>query len=420
MTDIQTEPSSNPAVPRSITREMHESYLTYALSVIHSRALPDVRDGLKPSQRRILVAMNDLNLGPRAKYRKCAKIAGDTSGNYHPHGESVIYPTLVRMAQDFSLRYPLVDGQGNFGSIDADPPAAMRYTEARMTGMSTELMSDLDKDTVEFEPNYDETRTQPTVLPSRFPNLLCNGSDGIAVGMATSMPPHNLHEICDAALAILDDPEVSIRDLMEIVPGPDFPTGGIIMGRHGIHSAYTTGRGRVRVRARHHVEDTGKRQRLIFTEIPYQTRKAADRTGIIAKIVETIDPGGPYGAKEAGEGPLHPIIPAIANAIWDAVDSPNNGVTYCQGMSLIGEDPHAPAETWGMERIFFAHARNQVRHGPSLMDHEEVPLESGDVEIARCVRAMVAAGYDGVIAPEHLGPQNLAAAIAYLRALLEE
>jgi DNA gyrase subunit A len=288
MTDIQTEYASNPAIPRSITREMHESYLTYALSVIHSRALPDVRDGLKPSQRRILVAMNDLNLSPRARYRKCAKIAGDTSGNYHPHGESVIYPTLVRMAQDFSLRYPLVDGQGNFGSIDADPPAAMRYTEARMTGISIELMSDLEKDTVEFEANYDDTRTQPVVLPSRFPNLLCNGSDGIAVGMATSMPPHNLREICDAALAILDNPEVTIRELMDIVLGPDFPTGGIIMGRHGIHSAYTTGRGRVRVRARHHVEDTGKRQRLIFTEIPYQTRKAADKTGIIAKIVEVV------------------------------------------------------------------------------------------------------------------------------------
>ncbi len=288
MTDIQTDVPSNPAVPRSITREMHESYLTYALSVIHSRALPDARDGLKPSQRRILVAMNDLKLGPRAKYRKCAKIAGDTSGNYHPHGESVIYPTLVRMAQDFSLRYPLVDGQGNFGSIDADPPAAMRYTEARMTGMSTELMRDLEKDTVEFEPNYDETRTQPTVLPSRFPNLLCNGSDGIAVGMATSMPPHNLNEICRASLAILEDPAISIKELMDIVPGPDFPTGGIIMGRMGIHSAYTTGRGRIRVRARYHVDESGKRQRLVFTEIPYQTRKAADKTGIIAKIVDVV------------------------------------------------------------------------------------------------------------------------------------
>jgi DNA gyrase subunit A len=291
-TDIpQANSPHNPPTPRSIEREMHESYLTYALSVIHSRALPDVRDGLKPSQRRILVAMNDLNLGPRGRYRKCAKIAGDTSGNYHPHGESVIYPTLVRMAQDFSLRYPLVDGQGNFGSIDADPPAAMRYTEARMTGVSTELMSDLEKDTVDFEPNYDETRTQPTVLPSRFPNLLCNGADGIAVGMATSMPPHNLREICAALHAILDDENVPLARLIELVPGPDFPTGGIIMGRRGILQAYSTGRGLIRVRARHHVEDKGKKQILVFTEIPYQTRKGAEKTGIIAKMVDVVKDG---------------------------------------------------------------------------------------------------------------------------------
>jgi len=298
MTDTDTPtpsaapfPATNPPTPRSITREMRESYLTYALSVIHSRALPDVRDGLKPSQRRILVAMNDLNLGPRGRYRKCAKIAGDTSGNYHPHGESVVYPTLVRMAQGFSLRYPLVDGQGNFGSIDADPPAAMRYTEARMTGVSTEMMGDLDKDTVDFEPNYDDTRNQPTVLPSRFPNLLCNGTDGIAVGMATSMPPHNLREICAALRAILDDPEVSTQRLIEIVPGPDFPTGGIVMGRRGILQAYTTGRGLIRVRARHHIEEKGTKQLLVFTEIPYQTRKAAEKTGIIAKMVDIVKDG---------------------------------------------------------------------------------------------------------------------------------
>lgn len=291
MTDAPAEISTNPPTPRSIEREMRESYLTYALSVIHSRALPDVRDGLKPSQRRILVAMNDLNLGPRAKYRKCAKIAGDTSGNYHPHGESVIYPTLVRMAQDFSLRYPLVDGQGNFGSIDADPPAAMRYTEARMTGVAVEMMADLDKETVDLEPNYDETRMQPTVLPSRFPNLLCNGSDGIAVGMATSMPPHNLREICAALNAILDDPLVPLARLLELVPGPDFPTGGIIMGRQGILKAYTTGRGLIRVRARYHVEEKGQKQLLVFTEIPYQTRKAADKTGIIPKMVDVVKDG---------------------------------------------------------------------------------------------------------------------------------
>ena len=287
----EAPPPANPPVPRSIEREMRESYLTYALSVIHSRALPDVRDGLKPSQRRILVAMNDLNLGPRGRYRKCAKIAGDTSGNYHPHGESVIYPTLVRMAQDFSLRYPLVNGQGNFGSIDADPPAAMRYTEARMTGVTTELMADLDKQTVDFEPNYDDTRVQPVVLPSRFPNLLCNGSDGIAVGMATSMPPHNLGEVCAALRAILEDPQVPLQRLVELVPGPDFPTGGIVMGRRGILQAYTTGRGLIRVRARYHVEQKGNKELLVFTEIPYQTRKAADKTGIIPKIVDVVKDG---------------------------------------------------------------------------------------------------------------------------------
>src|SRR5260221_3143128 len=283
------EPTQTPVpdariTTRMIEREMKESYLTYALSVIHSRALPDVRGGLKPSQRRDLVAMNDLNLGPRAKYRKCAKIAGDTSGNYHPHGEAVIYPTLVRMAQTFSLRYPLIDGQGNFGSIDGDPPAAMRYTEARMDGVSVEMMADLDKDTVDLDPNYDESRTQPTVLPSRFPNLLCNGSDGIAVGMATSLPPHNLREVCAAMRAVLDDPRVSIVDLCAIVKGPDFPTGGIIMGRNGIVQAYATGRGLLRVRARYAVEDKGTRQQLVFTEIPYQVRKLA----IIAKIVEVV------------------------------------------------------------------------------------------------------------------------------------
>ena len=292
MTD-STTPTTTPTppggrvTPRLIEREMKESYLTYALSVIHSRALPDVRDGLKPSQRRILVAMNDLNLGPRAKYRKCAKIAGDTSGNYHPHGESVIYPTLVRMAQPFSLRYPLIDGQGNFGSIDGDPPAAMRYTEARMDGVAVEMMADLDKETVDLEPNYDESRMQPTVLPGRFPNLLCNGSDGIAVGMATSLPPHNLREICTALRAILEQPTLTDRDLIEIVSGPDFPTGGIIMGRRGILQAYTTGRGLVRVRARTHIEERKTKQVIVVTEIPYQVRK----TLIIEKIVDVVKDG---------------------------------------------------------------------------------------------------------------------------------
>jgi DNA gyrase subunit A len=284
-TDQTTPPHDSGQInPRSIEREMKESYLTYALSVIHSRALPDVRDGLKPSQRRILVAMNDLNLGPRAKFRKCAKIAGDTSGNYHPHGEAVVYPTLVRMAQDFSLRYPLIDGQGNFGSIDNDPPAAMRYTEARMAGTAVEMMTDLEKETVDQEPNYDGTRMQPVVLPGRFPNLLCNGSEGIAVGMATSLPPHNLREICKALVTVLDEPKVSIAELCEIVKGPDFPTGGIVMGTNGFRQAYATGRGLVRVRARYQVEDFKTKQAIIVTEIPYQVRK----TAIIDKIVEVV------------------------------------------------------------------------------------------------------------------------------------
>ncbi len=270
---------------RHIEREMRESYLTYALSVIHARALPDVRDGLKPSQRRILVAMDDLNLGPRAKYRKCAKIAGDTSGNYHPHGESVIYPTLVRLAQPFSTRYPLIDGQGNFGNIDGDSPAAMRYTEARMTGVTTELMADLDKETVDRQPNYDETRTEPVVLPGRFPNLLCNGSDGIAVGMATSLLPHNLREIVAAMRIVLERPTVTIGELCEVVKGPDFPTGGVVMGRRGILQAYATGRGICRVRAKYHVEENKNRSTIVFTEIPFQVRKES----IIEKIVEVVN-----------------------------------------------------------------------------------------------------------------------------------
>jgi DNA gyrase subunit A len=210
-------PNEGKIEPLNIADEMRESYLTYAMSVIVSRALPDVRDGLKPSQRRVLVAMNDLNLGPTSKHRKCAKICGDTSGNYHPHGESVVYPTLVRMGQDFNTRYMLVDPQGNFGTIDGDPPAAMRYTEARMTRAATEMMEDLDKDTVDFIDNFEGTRQEPTVLPGKFPNLLCNGTSGIAVGMATSMAPHNVGEICDAISHVIDNPECAIDDLLKIV-----------------------------------------------------------------------------------------------------------------------------------------------------------------------------------------------------------
>src|SRR5205809_3703695 len=232
-----------------IEQELQDSYLTYAMSTIMDRALPDVRDGLKPSQRRILVAMRDLNLGPRSKHLKCAKIAGNTSGDYHPHGEAIVYPTLVRMAQDWNLRYTLIDGQGNFGSTDGDPPAAMRYTEARMASPAMDLLADIEYDTVDFIPNYDETRTEPTVFPSKFPNLLVNGSTGIAVGMACNLVPHNIREICDAIVKVIDFPDCELAQLMEIVKGPDFPTAGVICGRDGIVEGYSTGRGRITLRA---------------------------------------------------------------------------------------------------------------------------------------------------------------------------
>ena len=270
----------------SLEEEMKSSYLTYAMSVIIQRALPDVRDGLKPSQRRILVAMNDLNLGPRSKHRKCAKVAGDTSGNYHPHGESVIYPTLVRMAQPFNMRQTMVDGQGNFGSIDGDPPAAMRYTEARMTEASTEMLADIDKETVDFTRNYDDTRDEPTVLPGKFPNLLVNGGSGIAVGMSTNFAPHNLQEVCSALLMVLDNPDVQLGELMQVIEGPDFPTGGVVCGRRGILDAYSKGRGLLTLRAKTHFEDvTKQKEAIIITEIPYQVSKAK-LAGDIAGLVK--------------------------------------------------------------------------------------------------------------------------------------
>ena len=276
----------NRAVDQPIEDELKDSYLTYAMSVIVSRALPDVRDGLKPSQRRILVAMNDLNLGPTAGRVKCAKISGDTSGNYHPHGESVIYPTLVRMAQEWNMRHVLIDKQGNFGSIAGLPPAAMRYTEARLSPIAAMLLDDLELDTVDFLPTYDERNTEPTVLPSKFPNLLVNGTQGIAVGMATSIPPHNLSEVCDGLIRVIDEPEVSIDELMELIPGPDFPTGGLICGRAGIRRGYMTGRSTMTVRARAKIEEHKKdRYRIVVTEIPYQ----AQRDVVMAKIAELVN-----------------------------------------------------------------------------------------------------------------------------------
>ena len=259
----------SPLVP-----EMEKSYIEYAMSVIVGRALPDVRDGLKPVHRRILYAMYEDNLTYDHAFRKCATAVGDVLGRYHPHGDASVYDALVRLAQDFSMRYMLIDGHGNFGSVDGDPPAAYRYTEARLARMSDEMLRDIEKDTVDWDPNFDETRKEPRVLPSRFPNLLVNGSSGIAVGMATNIPPHNLREVIGACICVLDNPEAQLSDLMQHIKGPDFPTKGIIMGRSGIRAAYATGRGRIVIRARHEFEEWGKdRTRIIITEIPYQVNK---------------------------------------------------------------------------------------------------------------------------------------------------
>ena len=269
----------------SITDEMRQSYLDYAMSVIVSRALPDVRDGLKPVHRRILHAMNEAGYDWNKPYRKSARIVGDVIGKYHPHGDQSVYDALVRMAQEFSMRVPLIDGQGNFGSVDGDPPAAMRYTEVRLAKVAHSLLEDLDKNTVDFRNNYDESEREPVVLPARFPNILVNGAGGIAVGMATNIPPHNLGEVIDAAVAMIDDPGITIERLMEIVPGPDFPTGGIILGRGGIRSAYTTARGSILMRGRVTTETVRKdREALIVTEIPYQVNKAT----MIEKIAELV------------------------------------------------------------------------------------------------------------------------------------
>src|SRR5499433_3624840 len=262
-------------VPVDIEAEMRKSYLDYAMSVIIGRALPDVRDGLKPVHRRILFGMYELGLTSTKAYRKCAKIVGEVLGKYHPHGDAPVYDALVRMAQDFNMRYPLVDGQGNFGSVDGDMPAAMRYTEARLAKISEELLADIEKETVDFIPNFDETEKEPTVLPTRVPNLLVNGASGIAVGMATNIPPHNLREVIDATIATIEKPEITLKEVMKYVPGPDLPTGGFIAGREGIEQAYKSGRGSFTMRAKAAIEEIGKdRENIVITEIPYQVNKA--------------------------------------------------------------------------------------------------------------------------------------------------
>src|SRR5881398_2829792 len=261
-------------VPVPIEEEMRKSYLDYAMSVIVGRALPDIRDGLKPVHRRVLYTMHTLGLAWNRAYKKSAKVVGEVLGKYHPHGDSPVYEALVRMVQEFSLRYPLVDGQGNFGSIDGDPPAAMRYTEARLAKIAHEMLADIDRDTVDFVPNFDETEKEPVVLPTRIPNLLVNGASGIAVGMATNIPPHNLREIIDATLLMIEKPETTLKEVMKLVPGPDFPTAAYIAGREGIEAAYKNGRGSFTMRAKAAIEEVGKdRENIVVTEIPYQVNK---------------------------------------------------------------------------------------------------------------------------------------------------
>ncbi|HEY3835283.1 MAG TPA: DNA gyrase subunit A, partial [Bryobacteraceae bacterium] len=274
-------------LPMNIEDEMRRSYLDYAMSVIVGRALPDIRDGLKPVHRRILYGMHDMGLLPNRPTKKCARIVGDVLGKYHPHGDSPVYESLVRMAQDFTMRYPLINGQGNFGSVDGDPPAAMRYTEARLSWIATALLEDIDKETVDFKPNYDDSTVEPEVLPTRIPNLLVNGSSGIAVGMATNIPPHNLREILDAAILLVKKPDTQLAEILQIVQGPDFPTGGIIIDDHAtIAEAYKTGRGGFRVRARWTKEEgTRGAYEIIVTEIPYQVQKAK----LIERIAELIE-----------------------------------------------------------------------------------------------------------------------------------
>ena len=272
-------------MPLELEDELKKSFISYAMAVIVSRALPDVRDGFKPVHRRIIYAMTELGVTPDKPHRKSARIVGDVLGKYHPHGDSAVYDSMVRMAQSFSMRYLLVDGQGNFGSVDGDDPAAMRYTEARMSKICLELTRDLDKETVDFYPNFDETLMQPEVLPSRFPNLLVNGSSGIAVGMATNIPPHNLGEVIDGVCHMIDHPDCTVEDLMQFIKGPDFPTGAVILGKSGIHEAYRTGKGRIIVRAKTDIEPMGNgRDRIVVTEIPYMVNKAR----LVEKIAELV------------------------------------------------------------------------------------------------------------------------------------
>jgi DNA gyrase subunit A len=344
-------------VPVKIEDELKSSFLDYSMSTILARALPDVRDGLKPSQRRILVAMNDLSLVPNRGFRKCAKIAGDTSGNYHPHGEAIVYPTLVHMAQDFRMRYQMVDGQGNFGSIDGYPPAAMRYTEARLSWPAMEMLNDLDKNTVDFINNYDETRQEPEVLPARFPNLLCNGAVGIAVGMATKIPPHNVSEVADGLKALIDNPDITIDELMQHIKAPDFPTGGVIYGMSGVRQAYHTGRGMVYMRARFHVENLKNgRENIIITEIPF----LVDKSSLLEKMADlvrdkTID-GIANIRDESGRAGMRMVIELKRDAHPEVVQNQLYSHTMLQS-------------TFGVMMLAVVEGRPQILNLKQMLEH---------------------------------------------------
>ncbi|MCI0658937.1 MAG: DNA gyrase subunit A, partial [Acidobacteria bacterium] len=347
--DETTAPPQAPdeKIPVNIEDEMRRSYLDYAMSVIIGRALPDIRDGFKPVHRRVLFAMHELNNGFDKPYKKSARVVGDVIGKFHPHGEAAVYDTIVRMAQDFSLRYPLVDGQGNFGSIDGDPPAAMRYTEVRMSKLAHEMMAEIEKDTVDFGPNYDGSLSEPLVLPARFPNLLVNGSSGIAVGMATNIPPHNLGEVCDAVIATIKNPDITLDELMEHIPGPDFPTAGFICGRSGIRQAYHTGRGILRMRAKAGVEEGKKdKTRIVINEIPYQVNKTRLIEQIAALVTEKRIEGIADIRDESDRDGIRVVLDLKRGEIADVIL--NNLYKYTQMQ-----------ETFGV--IFLAIVHNQPR-----------------------------------------------------------
>src|SRR6201987_4449126 len=352
--------------PVDIESGMKKSYLDYPMSVIIGRALPDVRDGLKPVHRRILYGMYELGLTSTKPYRKCAKIVGEVLGKFHPHGDSPVYDALVRMAQDFNMRYPLVDGQGNFGSVDGDMPAAMRYTEARLSKISEELLADIEKETVDFTPNFDETEKEPTILPTRVPNLLVNGASGIAVGMATNIPPHNLREVIDAAVLLIEKPETTLKEVLKIVPGPDFPTGGYIAGREGIEAAYKAGRGSFTMRAKAAIEEAGKdRENIVVTEIPYQVNKAR----LIERIADLVQNKKIEGISdvrdESDREGMRIVIEVKRGEESQLILNPLFKLTQMQesfGMILLAISGGQPREMGLVEllRLFLEHRRDVV------------------------------------------------------------